>query len=57
MKGMKEVINDKDKKYFVVSADNKAVIWGLLDGEGFSILQGLATILILLGVYFANKRN
>jgi len=34
-----------------------AVIWGLLDGEGFSLLQGLATILILLGVYFANKRN
>lgn len=34
-----------------------AVIWGLLDGEGFSPLQGLATILILIGVYFANKRN
>lgn len=34
-----------------------AVIWGLLDGEGFNIMQGLATILILIGVYFANKRN
>ena len=34
-----------------------AVAWGLLDGEGFSILQGLATILILIGVYFANRRN
>ena len=34
-----------------------AVVWGLLDGEGFSLLQGLATILILIGVYFANKRN
>ena len=34
-----------------------AVIWGLLDGEGFSMLQGLATILILVGVYFANRRN
>ena len=34
-----------------------AVAWGLLDGEGFSILQGLATILILAGVYFANRKN
>jgi len=32
-----------------------AVFWGLLDGEGFSVLQGFATLLILLGVYFANK--
>jgi len=34
-----------------------AVGWGVLDGEGFSLLQVLATILILIGVYFANKRN
>lgn len=34
-----------------------AVGWGVLDGEGFSLLQALATILILIGVYFANKRN
>jgi len=34
-----------------------AVAWGLLDGEGFSVLQGLAAILILIGVYFANRRN
>jgi len=34
-----------------------AVFWGLLDGEGFSLLQGLATILILIGVYFSHKRN
>ena len=34
-----------------------AVFWGLLDGEEFSPLQGLATILILFGVYFANKRK
>jgi len=34
-----------------------AIIWGLLDGEGFSLIQGLATILILIGVYFANKRK
>lgn len=34
-----------------------AVIWGFLDGEGFSIWQGLATILILFGVYLANRKN
>ena len=33
-----------------------AVVWGLLDGEGFSALQGLATVLILAGIYLANKR-
>ena len=34
-----------------------ALIWGVLDGEGFSVLQGLATLLILFGIYLANKRN
>jgi drug/metabolite transporter (DMT)-like permease len=34
-----------------------AVGWGFLDGEGFSIWQGLATILILIGVYLANRKN
>ncbi len=34
-----------------------AVGWGLLDGEGFSLLQAMATILILAGIYLANKRN
>jgi len=34
-----------------------AVVWGLLDGEGFSALQAMATILILVGIYLANKRN
>mgnify|MGYP000490850575 FL=1 len=34
-----------------------AVVWGLLDGEGFSALQGLATLIILAGIYLANKRN
>ena len=34
-----------------------AVVWGLLDGEGFSVLQALATVLILVGIYLANKRN
>ncbi|MBN4085091.1 EamA family transporter [Flavobacteriaceae bacterium AH-315-B10] len=34
-----------------------AVGWGLLDGEGFSLFQGLATILILIGVYFSKKKD
>ena len=34
-----------------------ALMWGIIDGEGFSVLQGLATVLILLGIYMANKRN
>jgi len=34
-----------------------AVMWGLLDGEGFSIWQALATGIILLGVYLANSRK
>jgi drug/metabolite transporter (DMT)-like permease len=34
-----------------------ALIWGVLDGESFSFVQGLAAILILVGVYLANKRN
>lgn len=34
-----------------------ALVWGSLDGEGFSWLQGLATIIILLGVYLSNRRK
>ena len=34
-----------------------AVIWGLLDDEGFSLIQALATLLILTGVYLANRRK
>ena len=34
-----------------------AVIWGLLDGESFNYMQLLATLLILFGVYLANKRS
>lgn len=34
-----------------------AVFWGILDGEKFGLLQALATIIILLGVYLANKRK
>lgn len=33
-----------------------ALVWGVSDGEGFSFLQGLASIIILLGVYLSHKR-
>lgn len=33
-----------------------ALIWGILDGEKFSLVQGLAAALILVGVYLANNR-
>jgi len=33
-----------------------AVVWGLIDGEAFSILQVLAAGIILLGVYLSNKK-
>ena len=34
-----------------------SLIWGLLDGERFSLIQGLATTIILLGVYLANRKK
>ncbi|OUR93182.1 permease [Flavobacteriales bacterium 34_180_T64] len=34
-----------------------ALIWGVIDGEGFSFLQGLATIVILVGVYLSHKKT
>ncbi|WP_250433301.1 DMT family transporter [Hanstruepera flava] len=34
-----------------------ALIWGVLDGEGFSFLQGLATIIILIGVFLSHRRK
>ena len=34
-----------------------ALIWGVLDGEGFSLWQGLATIIILLGVYLSHRKQ
>ncbi|MDG1013783.1 MAG: EamA family transporter [Flavobacteriaceae bacterium] len=33
-----------------------ALLWGLLDGEVFGINQGVASLLILLGVYLVNKK-
>lgn len=34
-----------------------ALIWGVLDGESFSAIQGLAALLILVGVYLSHKRR
>ena len=34
-----------------------ALMWGFADGEGFSFLQGVASLIILLGVYLSHKRN
>jgi drug/metabolite transporter (DMT)-like permease len=34
-----------------------ALIWGVLDGEAFSLLQALAALLILFGVYLSHKRK
>ncbi|SHG87768.1 DMT family transporter [Winogradskyella jejuensis] len=34
-----------------------AVIWGLLDGEAFTPMQGIATLIILTGVYISNTRK
>ena len=34
-----------------------ALMWGVIDGEAFSWLQGLASFIILFGVYLANKKN
>lgn len=33
-----------------------AVFWGVLDAEKFSFLQGISTVVILVGVYLANKK-
>lgn len=34
-----------------------ALIWGLLDGEGFSLVQGFGSLVILVGVYLSHKRQ
>ncbi|MBR9758363.1 MAG: EamA family transporter [Algicola sp.] len=34
-----------------------ALLWGLLDGEGLSVVQMAATVMILFGVYLSNKRK
>lgn len=34
-----------------------AVFWGVLDGERFGVLQALATLIILVGVYLSNRKK
>ena len=34
-----------------------ALVWGLLDGEGFSLTQAFGSLVILLGVYLSHKRQ
>lgn len=34
-----------------------AVFWGILDGERFGVFQAIATLIIFIGVYLANKRK
>ena len=34
-----------------------ALSWGLLDGEVFDLYQAMAALLILYGIYLANKKN
>ena len=34
-----------------------ALVWGVLDGEGFSVWQGLGSLIILIGVYLSHKRK
>lgn len=34
-----------------------ALIWGIWDGETFGVTQAFATILILIGVYLANRKR
>jgi drug/metabolite transporter (DMT)-like permease len=34
-----------------------AIIWGVVDGEAFSFMQGLVALLILIGVYLSHKHR
>ena len=34
-----------------------AIMWGILDGESINIKQILATTVILIGVYMANRKS
>ncbi len=34
-----------------------AVMWGVFDGEKFGVMQGVAAVVILIGVYLSNKRR
>ena len=32
-----------------------ALIWGVLDGESFTLMQGFASLIILIGVYLSHR--
>lgn len=34
-----------------------ALVWGILDGESFGLVQAMASVIILLGVYLANRKK
>ncbi|MGY0391500.1 DMT family transporter [Bizionia sp. KMM 8389] len=34
-----------------------ALMWGVLDGEGFSVWQSVGSLIILIGVYLSHKRK
>jgi drug/metabolite transporter (DMT)-like permease len=34
-----------------------ALLWGVIDGEVFGLNQGVASLVIVLGVYLVNKRT
>ena len=34
-----------------------ALTWGILDGERLSLIQVVASLIILLGVYIANRKK
>jgi len=34
-----------------------AVVWGVIDGEKFSLMQVIAAAIILIGVYMTNKKR
>ncbi|MCB0446036.1 MAG: EamA family transporter, partial [Gelidibacter sp.] len=32
-----------------------ALIWGILDGESFTLMQGFASVIILIGVFLSHR--
>mgnify|MGYP001486262072 FL=1 len=34
-----------------------ALVWGLIDGESFTFIQIIASLIIILGVYLANRKK
>ena len=34
-----------------------ALFWGIIDAEIFNVFQGVAALIILSGIYLANKKS